>query len=130
MKKQNKKKVVVSDFDQMADLVLGYVEYIHSLFPEQFPKLPLLLEAIESGEINDCTADLRGLLRDFQLTKDFPADVDRFIGLVKAANSSAAVEAEIAALVALDPISLKARKFVDTYGERGTWADVERVLAE
>ena len=132
MKKQTRKqKQKVNDFDQMADMLLGHVEYVQCLFPEQFPKLLVLLEAIETGQIDECSgADLRQLLRDFKLTADFSADVAKFIGVVRAAHQSAAFQAHLEALAQNDPIRLKAKKFVDLYGESGTWAQMEAILAE
>jgi hypothetical protein len=130
MKKQAKKIQKVNEFDDMADLTLIYLEQIATLYPKEFPKLLVLLEAIESGEINEVAADLRGILREFKLTDDFEADVERFIGLVKAKDASAVLEARLEAVAENDPIRLKAKKFVDLYGESGTWAQAEAILAE
>jgi hypothetical protein len=132
MTKQTKKlqQKYATEFDDMVDLTLTYLEHIASLFPTEFPKLLVLLEAIESGEINEVAADLRQLLRDFKLSGDFEADVERYINAVKAADASAVLEARLEALAENDPIRLKAKRFVDVYGESGTWAQMQQILAE
>lgn len=132
MTKQTKKlkQKHATEFDDLIDLALTYVEHLATLFPNEFPKLLLLLEAIESGEINEVAADLRQLLRDFKLSGDFEADVERYINAVKAADASTMLEARLEVSAQNDPIRLKAKKFVDLYGESGTWAQMQQILAE
>jgi hypothetical protein len=132
MTKQTKKlkQKHATEFDDMVDLTLTYLEHIASLFPAEFPKLLVLLEAIESGQVDEVAADLRQLLRDFKLTGDFEADVVAYINKVKAADASAMLEARLEVSAQNDPIRLKAKKFVDLYGESGTWAQMQQILAE
>jgi hypothetical protein len=115
-------------FDQMADLVLACAESIECQFPNEFPKLRLLFAANATGESFE-TAHVRQVLRPFRLTYDFESDVLRFIQLVKDRDASTKFEADLEALPK-DVIALKARKFVNQYGEHGTWEQMQTILSE
>jgi hypothetical protein len=132
-----------NDFNLMKALVINRVDGIHSgeevsrifkavkqRYPEQLPKVAILEDAIRNH--NWCfsafdLADIVAILRDFQTTDDFEADVERLLTAI--ADSHALAEFRAAEATG-DELKAKAKLLFDQYGKNATWADVLTILAE
>jgi hypothetical protein len=128
------------DFDAMIELIRSYckdegapairlqnlLRDVREIHPNQFPKLMVLMEAHKRQYIFKMfpLADKVEILRNFEVTPDFQADVRRLLDLVMDGHALAEFE------TIDDPYKRAAKILVDRHGDNATWQEAMAILAE
>jgi len=129
------------EFYNMVDLVMSYAnegredDYTVEMFkavretcPSAFDKLLLIAAATKDPRFHLAgAADAGKLLKNFETTTNFKADLSRFLELVFDVDYLVEFQARVAAG---DYIANTAKRFVDEYGQSaGTYANLQECLA-
>ena len=112
------------------DVLPKLFSLIAEICPAAHDRIMVLAAAIKTPEFEQYgLADPGEILRTFETTADFSADVARFIRLMRKADESAVLEAKVEAATN-DEFRQVARDFVEQLGLNATRDDLEAFLAE
>jgi hypothetical protein len=131
-------------FDLAVGLILSYyfegttdaalpkiLALVAEVAPAAFVRVMVLAAAIKTEGFDERygLADPGEVLRTFETTAHFHADVDRFLSLMGQANDSAIFEAQLEAAASPDNFyRAQARKFMDEFGLNATSDDLNNFL--
>jgi hypothetical protein len=129
------------EFDNMVNLIVSYDQEGHDadladifktvreICPSAFDKLLLITAACKDPRFESAgAADAARILKAFETTSNFKADLDRFLGIMLDVDYLAEFQVRVATG---DYFAKAAKKFVEEYGESAqAYADVEKCLAQ
>lgn len=129
------------EFDNMVGLIVSYEQEgyddadlkdifktVRATCPSAFDKLLLIVAALKDPRFESAgVADAARILKTFETTSNFKADLDRFLGIMLDMDYLSEFQDRVATG---DYFAKAAKKFVDEYGESAqAYSDVEKCLA-